>query len=248
VTATGTAPLSYQWYLGPSPTTTAPIAGATASTYTTPALRTTTNYWVRVANSSANVDSTTATITVIWPVVQLTVRFWANPWCAPVTLWGPSAFSCTASSPAVFTCSRDYTRGTNVQLTTTAASQMVYTGCDTTQGLTCNVQMNADRTVTAEYRGGSCGFSPLVAVTPPASGPPGTTFTITGMGFTPNWTAVVSWGPSSGVYSTSANVQTDSNGRFSTVIRGLTVGTWYVRARDTNTNELSRNELTVTIQ
>ena len=52
VAATGTAPLRYQWYVGPSGTTTTPIAGATASSYTTPALTSTTSYWVRVSNAS----------------------------------------------------------------------------------------------------------------------------------------------------------------------------------------------------
>ena len=64
VVATGTAPLAYQWYAGTSGTTTTPIAGATASTYTTPALTTTTSYWVRVSNASGTANSATATITV----------------------------------------------------------------------------------------------------------------------------------------------------------------------------------------
>ena len=64
VTATGTAPLSYQWYSGTSGTTTNPIAGATGSSYTTPGLTTTTSYWVRVANASGSAASTTATISI----------------------------------------------------------------------------------------------------------------------------------------------------------------------------------------
>ncbi|MFL6245950.1 MAG: hypothetical protein ACJ74H_08005, partial [Thermoanaerobaculia bacterium] len=38
VTATGTGPLTYQWYKGTSPSTAQPISGATGSTYTTPKL------------------------------------------------------------------------------------------------------------------------------------------------------------------------------------------------------------------
>ena len=38
VTASGTAPLSYQWYQGTSGTTTTPV-GANAASFTTPALR-----------------------------------------------------------------------------------------------------------------------------------------------------------------------------------------------------------------
>ena len=46
VVATGTAPLTYQWYKGASGTTTSPISGATSASYTTPALTATTSYWV----------------------------------------------------------------------------------------------------------------------------------------------------------------------------------------------------------
>ena len=67
VVATGTAPLTYQWYVGTSGTTTTPIAGATASSYTTPALTSTTSYWVRVSNASGTADSATATITIGTP-------------------------------------------------------------------------------------------------------------------------------------------------------------------------------------
>jgi hypothetical protein len=63
VTATGTAPLSYQWYIGASGNTSNPIAGATSSSTTvTPA--STTSYWVRVTNSCGTANSNTATMTV----------------------------------------------------------------------------------------------------------------------------------------------------------------------------------------
>ena len=64
VTVTGTAPLTYQWYLGASGTTTSPLVGATASTYVTPPLTSTTSYWVRVTNSVGSADSATATVTI----------------------------------------------------------------------------------------------------------------------------------------------------------------------------------------
>jgi hypothetical protein len=67
VTATGTAPLNYQWYIGSSGTTTNPINAATGSSFTTPALTSTTSYWVRVSNSAGHADSNTATITTIAP-------------------------------------------------------------------------------------------------------------------------------------------------------------------------------------
>lgn len=64
VTATGTAPLAYQWYQGASANTANPISGATASGYTTPALTASASYWVRVSNSTGSIDSDTAAVTV----------------------------------------------------------------------------------------------------------------------------------------------------------------------------------------
>jgi hypothetical protein len=56
--------LSYQWYVGTTGTTTSPIAGANASSYTTPALTSKTSYWVRVSNSVGIADSHTATVII----------------------------------------------------------------------------------------------------------------------------------------------------------------------------------------
>jgi formylglycine-generating enzyme required for sulfatase activity len=63
VTATGTAPLSYQWYQGAVGTTTTPI-GTNSASFTTPALTATTSYWVKVSNSAGNVNSSLVTVTV----------------------------------------------------------------------------------------------------------------------------------------------------------------------------------------
>jgi uncharacterized protein YkwD len=65
VVASGTAPLGYQWYLGPSGATSSPVAGATSATFTTPALLTTTTFWVRVTNAYGAADSSAATVTVV---------------------------------------------------------------------------------------------------------------------------------------------------------------------------------------
>jgi len=43
-------PLTYQWYIGASGTTTSPISGATGSSYTTPVLTADTSYWVAVSS------------------------------------------------------------------------------------------------------------------------------------------------------------------------------------------------------
>lgn len=67
VTATGTAPLSYQWYQGSSPNTATPVGGATGSSFQTPALTQNTSYWVRVTNACNSANSNTATITISAP-------------------------------------------------------------------------------------------------------------------------------------------------------------------------------------
>jgi predicted extracellular nuclease len=72
VAATGTAPLSYQWYEGPAGTTTTPV-GTDAPSFTTPALTASTSYWVRVTNALGSADSRTATVTVQAPPEPCTV-------------------------------------------------------------------------------------------------------------------------------------------------------------------------------
>ena len=70
VASTSTSePLTYQWYLGATGDTSAPISGATAASYTTVALTTDTSYWVRVSNGSACATADSATVTV--PVCAL---------------------------------------------------------------------------------------------------------------------------------------------------------------------------------
>lgn len=60
--ATGTTPLSYQWYVGTSGNTANPIPNTTSSLTVQPG--STTSYWVRVTNSCGTANSNTATITV----------------------------------------------------------------------------------------------------------------------------------------------------------------------------------------
>jgi formylglycine-generating enzyme required for sulfatase activity len=61
VTASGSTPLTYQWYQGAVGTTTTPVGTNTAS-FTTPTLTDTTTYWVRVSNSVGSVNSSLASI------------------------------------------------------------------------------------------------------------------------------------------------------------------------------------------
>jgi hypothetical protein len=63
VVATGTAPLSYQWYQGTTGITTTPV-GTNSASFTTPALTVATNYWVRVTNAFGTADSATAAISI----------------------------------------------------------------------------------------------------------------------------------------------------------------------------------------
>ena len=62
-TATGTTPFTYQWYEGPSGVTANPISGATGSSYTTPAITETKQYWVKVSNACPS-SAGSATVTV----------------------------------------------------------------------------------------------------------------------------------------------------------------------------------------
>jgi hypothetical protein len=66
VTATSPSgtPIGFQWFTGASGNTSSPIAGATASSVTvTPGA--TTSFWVRVGDACADVNSSTATVTVV---------------------------------------------------------------------------------------------------------------------------------------------------------------------------------------
>jgi hypothetical protein len=67
VTASGSGTLSYQWYQGPTGTTTSPISGATSNSYTTPALTSTTSYWVQVSDSAGRTNSNTAVVLIAGP-------------------------------------------------------------------------------------------------------------------------------------------------------------------------------------
>jgi hypothetical protein len=73
VAATGTATVTYQWYVGNPPSTSSPVPGGnTPSISVSPT--TTTTYWARATNSCGTADSAAATITVTGgcPQVQVT--------------------------------------------------------------------------------------------------------------------------------------------------------------------------------
>lgn len=64
LSVTGSGADSLQWYRGTSPNTANPIAGATASSYQTGPLASTTSFWVRLTNACGSTDSATATVSV----------------------------------------------------------------------------------------------------------------------------------------------------------------------------------------
>jgi hypothetical protein len=93
VTASGTTPLSYQWYRGAAGDSSQPV-GTDSSSLSTGPLDTTTSYWVRVSNSCGSASSTTAVITVescSKPVIT------AQPRSQTVTAGGSTVLSVTAS-------------------------------------------------------------------------------------------------------------------------------------------------------
>ncbi len=65
VSVTGTLTPSLQWFQGTTGITSNPISGANGTSFTTPALSATTNYWVRATNAAGIVNSNTAKVTVI---------------------------------------------------------------------------------------------------------------------------------------------------------------------------------------
>jgi hypothetical protein len=67
VVASGSGSLTYQWYQGPSGTSTNAISGATSSSYTTPALTATTSYWVQVTDANGSSASNTAVVLIAGP-------------------------------------------------------------------------------------------------------------------------------------------------------------------------------------
>lgn len=65
---------TFQWYVGAAGDTSSPIAGATGSSYITPALTATAQYWVNVTNPYGSIASSTASITVVTAGANFTVN------------------------------------------------------------------------------------------------------------------------------------------------------------------------------
>ena len=96
VTASGTAPLGYQWAKNG-----AAIIGATGASYTTPATTSTDNgsqFGVTVSNSAGSVTSSAAILTVNAPAVAPTIT--TQPKSQTITTGQTATFSVTASGTA----------------------------------------------------------------------------------------------------------------------------------------------------
>src|SRR5439155_7971592 len=96
VTATGTAPLSYQWQRGG-----VPISGATLASYTTPPTTSaddSAQFTVVVSNTAGSVTSSVATLTVTPAPVAPTIT--TQPASQTVTAGQTAAFSVTAVGTA----------------------------------------------------------------------------------------------------------------------------------------------------
>lgn len=73
VTATGDAPLTYQWYQGEAPNVTQPIPGATGQSYAAGPFTVPGGYqfWAKVSNPCGSANSNTITITLGCPTIAL---------------------------------------------------------------------------------------------------------------------------------------------------------------------------------
>lgn len=87
-TATGTPPLSFQWYKGVTGNTAAPVGGASSNTLVTQPLTTDTMYWMRVTNSCGSIDTDTATVTINTELNPSLTLFDSSR-AAPVDFLGP---------------------------------------------------------------------------------------------------------------------------------------------------------------
>lgn len=92
VTATGTEPLTYQWYQELSGAPPQPIPGANASSHTTSALEATSHYWVRIVNAAGSTESQKATVSVVEPL-----RITRQPVGAALPLGSAFTLSVTAA-------------------------------------------------------------------------------------------------------------------------------------------------------
>lgn len=99
VTANGSTPLSYQWYEGQTGDSNNPIAGATSSSYRTPAITAAKSFWVLVSNSCGSAPSATITVT---PAPCTAPSITLQPQSQTITSGGSTTFNVGASGSQPF--------------------------------------------------------------------------------------------------------------------------------------------------
>jgi hypothetical protein len=102
VVGSDTSSTSYQWFKGTRGESSGLISGATTASFITPALNSTTSYWVRVTNSAGSVDSGNAIVTVNRLIPSLT---WAPSAVTFGAALSAAQLNATASVPGSFTYS-----------------------------------------------------------------------------------------------------------------------------------------------
>ncbi|HET9257635.1 MAG TPA: ExeM/NucH family extracellular endonuclease, partial [Pseudonocardiaceae bacterium] len=170
----GTGPLSYQWYAGATPDTASPVSGATSSSFMTPALTSTTSYWVRVSGPGGQADSRTATVTVT-AAANTPPTITPNP--VPdlaLTLSDPD------NPPAVRTVdvADAETPPTGLTVTVTSSNSSVATGAATGTGTTRTLSVTpagvGQATLTVTVSDGALSTSTTFPVAVSGALPPGT--------------------------------------------------------------------------
>ena len=118
VVASGTEPLTYQWYQGSVGATNIPV-GTNSASFTTPALVATTPYWVRVSNAAGTVDSALSTVSV---VISPTIT--TQPTSPTISAGGTVSLSVVASGtePLTYQWYQGSVGATNIPVGTNSAS------------------------------------------------------------------------------------------------------------------------------
>ena len=222
VTASGTAPLTYQWSKNA-----AAISGATSATYTTPATVAGDNgstFSVVVSNSAGTATSTNATLTVSSPTAPAIT---SQPSNATVTVGATASFSVTASGTAPLSyqwkkngtaitgaTSSSYTTPATVSGDNGATFSVVVTnsaGSATSNNATLTVNPIAAPSITSQPASATVNAGSTA------------TFSVTATGAAPlsyQWrkNAVNISGATSASYTTPATVIGDSGATFSVVV------------------------------
>lgn len=147
VSATGTAPLRYQWYKGSTA-----ISGATAGSYTTPATARADNaaqFKVTVSNAAGSITSAAATLTVSGPVASSLV-------CTP----GAPAYGATSALVPTFSGGTGVIGASGAgssDITASAVSEYSYTSPALTSAQTYTLTVTA---LDAEVATTSCAVTP----------------------------------------------------------------------------------------